>query len=43
MDTLTAIRERCSVKHYDPNHTMPEAEINGLLEMATRRGQSKKS
>lgn len=34
MDTLTAIRERRSVKHYDPNHTMPEAEINALLEMA---------
>jgi nitroreductase len=34
MDTITAIRERRSVKHYDPNHTMPEAEINALLEMA---------
>lgn len=34
MDTITAIRERRSVKHYDPNHEMSEAEINGLLELA---------
>lgn len=34
MDTITAIRERRSVKHYDPNHEMTEAEINGLLELA---------
>jgi nitroreductase len=34
MDTITAIRERRSVKHYDPAHTMSEAEINGLLELA---------
>jgi nitroreductase len=34
MDTLTAIRERRSVKHYDPNHQMSEVEINGLLELA---------
>lgn len=34
MDTLTAIRERRSVKHYDPTHKMTEAEINGLLELA---------
>ncbi len=34
MDTLTAIRERRSVKHYDPEHTMSEAEINALLELA---------
>lgn len=34
MDTITAIRERRSVKHYDPNHKMSEAEINGLLELA---------
>jgi nitroreductase len=34
MDTLTAIRERRSVKHYDPNHTMSESEINALLELA---------
>jgi nitroreductase len=34
MDTITAIRERRSVKNYDPAHTMSEAEINGLLELA---------
>ncbi len=34
MDTLSAIRERRSVKHYDPAHKMTEAEINGLLELA---------
>ena len=34
MDTITAIRERRSVKHYDPNHEMSDAEINGLLELA---------
>lgn len=34
MDTITAIRERRSVKHYDPEHTMSEAEINSLLEIA---------
>jgi nitroreductase len=34
MDTITAIRERRSVKYYDPDHKMSEAEINGLLELA---------
>jgi len=34
MDTISAIRERRSVKHYDPAHEMTEAEINGLLELA---------
>lgn len=34
MDTLTAIKERRSVKHYDPEHQMSEAEINALLELA---------
>jgi len=34
MDTITAIRERRSVKHYDPAHEMSEAEINALLEIA---------
>lgn len=34
MDTLNAIRERRSVKHFDPEHKMTEAEINGLLELA---------
>jgi len=34
MDTTTAIHQRRSVKHYDPNHEMPEAEIQALLELA---------
>ncbi len=32
MDTLTAIHERRSVKYYDPNHQMSEAEIQTLME-----------
>jgi nitroreductase len=32
MDTLTAIKERRSVKYFDPNYQMTEAEINTLLE-----------
>ena len=34
MDTITAIKERRSVKHYDPVHEMNEVEINALLELA---------
>ncbi|WP_269525876.1 nitroreductase family protein [Coraliomargarita parva] len=34
MDTFTAIRERRSVKHYDPEHKMTDAEIRQLLEAA---------
>jgi nitroreductase len=34
METITAIKERRSVKHYDPNHEMSEAEIKALLELA---------
>ena len=34
METITAIKERRSVKHYDPAHEMSEAEINALLELA---------
>lgn len=34
MDTLTAIRERRSVKHYDPDHRMGEEEVRQLLELA---------
>lgn len=34
MDTLTAIRERRSIKKYDPNHKMTDAEINTLMEQA---------
>ena len=33
MDTLTAIRERRSIKHYDPDHRMPEEAIKQLLEL----------
>ena len=34
MDTLAAIKERRSVKNYNPDHKMPEAEIKTLLELA---------
>ncbi len=34
MDTFTAIQERRSVKHYDPNHKMTDAEIRQLMEAA---------
>lgn len=34
METLSAIKERRAVKHYDPNHKMSEAEIKTLFDMA---------
>ena len=34
METTTAIHQRRSVKHYDPNHEMTEVEIQRLLELA---------
>ena len=34
MDTLEAIYQRRSVKHFDPDHQMPEAELTKLLEAA---------
>jgi nitroreductase len=34
METTTAIHQRRSVKHYDPNHKMSEVEIQELLELA---------
>ncbi|HAV14177.1 MAG TPA: nitroreductase family protein [Opitutae bacterium] len=34
MDTTTAIHQRRSVKHYDPNHEISEVEIQELLELA---------
>ncbi len=34
MDTLTAIRERRSVKRYDPDFVMPQEDIDKLLELA---------
>ena len=34
MDTVTAIHQRRSVKHYDPDHKMAESEIQALLELA---------
>lgn len=34
MDTFTAIRTRRAVKHYDPNHQIPEAEEKQLFELA---------
>lgn len=32
MNTLKAIQERRSVKHFDPNHTMSESDIQILME-----------
>ena len=34
MDTFDAIYQRRAIKHYDPDHTMPEAEIEKLLDAA---------
>ncbi|MGC6455467.1 MAG: nitroreductase family protein [Coraliomargaritaceae bacterium] len=34
MDTFTAIQERRSVKHYDPEHRMTDAESRQLMEAA---------
>ena len=34
MDTLDAINQRRSVKHYDPQHRLSEEEINKLMEAA---------
>lgn len=34
MDTLTAIEERRSIKHYDPEHKMSDEEIARLMELA---------
>lgn len=34
LDTFSAITERRSVKHFDPDHKMTDAEINKLLELA---------
>lgn len=34
LDTATAIEQRRSVKHFDPNYTMPEAQIEQLLSLA---------
>ena len=34
MDTFKAIAERRSIKHYDPNHIIPTAIVNRLMESA---------
>ncbi|MGY5146658.1 MAG: nitroreductase family protein [Candidatus Nitrosopumilus sp. bin_7KS] len=34
MDTFDAIKERRSVKHYDPYHKLTEDEINQLMSLA---------
>jgi nitroreductase len=34
MDTFDAIYARRSVKHFDPEHEMPEADLTKLLEAA---------
>ncbi len=33
MDTITAIKTRRAVKHYDPDHVMPEQDERQLLEL----------
>ena len=34
MDTLTTIESRRSIKHYDPEHRMPEGDVRKLLSLA---------
>ena len=34
MDTFDAIKERRSVKHYNPNHKLTDEEVNQLLSLA---------
>lgn len=34
MDTIQAIKKRRAIKNYDPDHRMPEAEIEQLLNLA---------
>ncbi|MDX2084078.1 MAG: nitroreductase family protein [Candidatus Melainabacteria bacterium] len=34
MDTFTAIEQRRSIKHYDPDFQMPEAHIQQLMQLA---------
>ena len=34
MNTFDAIKERRSVKHYDPNHELTDEEVNQLLSLA---------
>jgi nitroreductase len=34
MDTFDAIKERRSVKHYDPNHEFSDEEIEQLMSLA---------
>ncbi|MDX2206654.1 MAG: nitroreductase family protein [Gemmatimonadales bacterium] len=36
MDTLTAIRSRRAVKHFDPNHRMTDEEIQTLMDAAVQ-------
>ena len=40
MDTFDAIYARRAVKHYDPNHTMPEADLKQLFEAAIQSPSS---
>jgi nitroreductase len=34
LDTLSAVRQRRAVKHYDPQFVMPQADLDQLLELA---------
>ena len=40
MDTFDAIYARRAIKHYDPNHTMPEADLKKLFEAAIQSPSS---
>jgi len=40
MDTLDAIYQRRAIKHYDPDHQMPDADIKKLFEAAIQSPSS---
>jgi len=40
MDTFDAVRERRSVKHYDPNHKLSDEDIEKLMSLAYLRTNS---
>ncbi len=40
MDALTAIRERRSIRHYDPNHRFTPSELDQLIDLAMQAPSS---
>ncbi len=40
MDALTAIRERRSIRHYDPNHRFSPSELDQLIDLAMQAPSS---